>query len=146
MLIQYDQAQATREILNAMLGELSELSRDSYNGAIREYFEFAVQRKKANPYQDPYSVFVAFKTYLKETYASNTTNKKLSAVRKLYEYAMAKGLVTFEQYKSVELVSNVRVSTPFRIWLDETESKDLFSLPDNSLSGKRGKVVLLFLL
>lgn len=146
MLITYQEAQATKEIMNTMLGDLAELSRGSYNEAIKQFFMFASERKIGNPYQDPYSAFVSFKAYLKNQYAPNTINKKLSAVRKLYEFAMAKGLVSFEQYKAVELVSNVRVSTPFRTWLDEMEAKELFNLPDTSLTGKRDKVILLFLL
>jgi integrase len=60
---------------------------------------------------------------------------------------LAAGLVTFEQYMGVELVNNIPDDGDhFKTWLEQDEAQQLLNAPDNSMTGKRDRVVLLFLL
>lgn len=130
MLTLYER-NVVEEILNALLENLSPLSRESYRASIVSFLRFSIARKQANPFQSPVSVFTSYKTELKKEYAPATVNKKLSAVREFFRYAYIHELITHEMYEGIRLVSNVRQSgEAWREWLDEDEAHALLEKAD----------------
>jgi len=130
MLTLYER-NVVEEILNALLENLSPLSRESYRASIVSFLRFSIARKQANPFQSPVSVFTSYKTELKKEYAPATVNKKLSAVREFFRYAYIHELITHEMYEGIRLVSNVRQSgEAWREWLDEDEARALLEKAD----------------
>lgn len=137
------------ELIESLLSQLTEGSRESYSQAIGEFLYFAWNRSNEHPYQNPHSCFAAYKGWLQEAaYKSNTANKKLSAVRKFYEYAAAANKITHPQYLAIKNVKNFRGDgDPFRTWMNEEEARRLFNAPDTStVKGLRDKVAFLFML
>lgn len=135
------------ELVESLLGQLSELTRESYRQAIGEYLYFAWNRSGSHPYQNPHSCFAAYKGWLAEAYSSNTSNKKLSAVRKFYEYAAAAEIIPYTTFIAIKNIKNFRGDgDPFRSWLSEDQAKLFFNATDDTPKGRRDKVAILFML
>lgn len=144
MLVPYE---PIKEIITAVTNDVDIASRDSYMRAIKDFMEFVVGRSKVNPMQNPHTSFTAYKAHLQTLYKASTINRSLSVIRKFYEFAAIYGLITYEQYLAVKNIKNVRNSTdPFKQWLTKDQASLLLQTPDNSLSGKRDKAIIVLLL
>lgn len=137
----------TKDILQAVVTDLAPLTQDAYKQAIREFFEFSVNSQNLSPYADAYQALLAWKGHLGQEYEPATANKKLSAVRRFFDYATANGLITSEQLMVLRMVGNIRSrGDKFQEWASSDEvSNILKSINISTTKGKRDKL-LFFLL
>jgi len=147
LIVTQEQAAVTYKILDSILADVDESSRYTYRQAIEQYLAW-VLRQRENPYYNAYTLLVDYRSFLKELYAPATVNKRLSAVRKLYEFAASYNLIDYAQSVRIKGLKNVENDEgEFKIWLAQDVASQLFNAPDTTtVIGRRDKTALLLLL
>ena len=125
-----------------LAGQLSEKTKSAYRRDLLQFFEFTKGRSLE---QITYRDGIAFRNWLLEKgYTKSTINRKLSALRSLFDFAVSVGAISSNPFSSKLVRSFKRPTQIYPDILKRHEARKLIeACNDGTFAGLRDKVVIL---